>query len=63
MKTTTANFTNRQTFVGLNGNFGTVSLGRQYNAASMFYSKNTSNDVTGRDAGQLAAKPKRFADP
>jgi predicted porin len=40
-------FTNRQTFVGLNGSAGTFTVGRQYNAASMFYSKNTSNDVTG----------------
>lgn len=43
----TANFSNRQAFVGLNGNFGTVTVGRQYNAASMFYSKNTSDDVIG----------------
>ncbi|MFB0934665.1 MAG: porin [Propionivibrio sp.] len=46
-ETNVANFTNRQSFVGLNGNWGTATVGRQYNAASMFYSKNTSNDVTG----------------
>ena len=40
--------TNRQSFVGLtSANVGTFTVGRQYNAVSMFYAKNTSNDVTG----------------
>ncbi|MFT3961534.1 porin [Propionivibrio sp.] len=46
-ESSTVNFTNRQSFVGLNGNFGTFTAGRQYNAAALFYAKNNSNDVTG----------------
>ena len=40
-----ANFFVRQAFVGLSNNYGTASLGRQYNAASDVYGQNSSNGV------------------
>ncbi len=35
----------RQAFVGLSNNYGTITLGRQYNAASDVYGPNSSNGV------------------
>ena len=40
-----ANFFVRQAFVGLSNNYGTFTLGRQYNAASDVYGPNSSNGV------------------
>ena len=40
-----SNFFTRQSFVGLTNNYGTLTLGRQYNAASDVYSQNSSNSV------------------
>ena len=39
------NFYIRQAFVGLSNNYGTATLGRQYNAASDVYGQNSSNGV------------------
>jgi predicted porin len=39
------NFYVRQAFVGLNNNMGTLTVGRQYNAASDVYGPNSSNGV------------------
>ena len=39
------NFYVRQAFVGLNNNMGTLTVGRQYNAASDVYGQNSSNGV------------------
>ena len=36
-----SNFFTRQSFVGLSSNYGTFTLGRQYNAASDVYSQNS----------------------
>ena len=41
----TTNFAVRQAFVGLSNNYGTASIGRQYNAASDVYGQNSSNGV------------------
>ena len=43
--TSGTSFTVRQAFVGLSNNYGTLSLGRQYNAASDVYGQNSSNGV------------------
>ena len=40
-----SNFFTRQSFVGLSSNYGTLSAGRQYNAASDVYALNNSNGV------------------
>ena len=42
---TVANFYTRQSFVGLTNNYGTLTVGRQYNAASDVYGPNSSNGV------------------
>lgn len=36
----------RQSFVGLSGNFGTISAGRQYAPSGMFLGATSSNDIT-----------------
>ena len=40
-----SNFYTRQSFVGLTNNYGTLTVGRQYNAASDVYGQNSSNGV------------------
>jgi predicted porin len=40
-----SNFFTRQSFVGLTNNYGTLTLGRQYNASSDVYGQNSSNGV------------------
>lgn len=40
-----SNFYVRQAFVGLSSNYGTATIGRQYNAASDIYGQNSSNGV------------------